>query len=1195
MLLLVMFSLLALGQTGDGNIQGTVRDTSGTSVPGCVVTITHQTTSRAYNTKSTETGFYIFPSVPPGAYKMVVVAPGMATWQATLTLEVGQTATITPQLTIASTQTAITVVGDVTPLVTSDSPTTGNTVERERIEQLPLNGRYLQNLIASTTPGLDSTAANPTVFGIRYGMTFLQDGAALSANYYGGVWTRPPGMDTVQEFSVETSVSSAKFAGPATTVLSTRSGTNSLHGSLFETARNNGIGVARARQDYYTKAPQLIRNEFGASLGGPVVLPKLYNGKNKTFFFVAWEDYRYAYAQTVLTSLHTMAMRQGDFSGLVAANGRAYTLYDPWSTGAAPTYTRTPFPNNQIPITRESPSAKYLLGITPAPTLPGVNPIAGNNYSGLVPLKNFNNTETVRVDQRLSAKDQIFLRYTHGGTTNQGLASTLPTTDDALNTQRNMVWDDGGALGWTHSFSPTFFSETAISVSQDDNFLAEGSDSSSLISTLGVPDPFSDPYAAIVFRKVGFSMDYRNPQMEDGIERVSKIDQNFTKIIGRHEIQFGGRYVRDRYIVLAAQPQLTDSFSSSYATSLLDTTSGSAYNPVSYTGHDSANFFIGVAASYNTTLMRNWYHLTGQTAVGYLQDNFKATSRLTVNLGVRWEYYPPFKEDNNVMNGFDLTSKTVITGAPLANYYKMGVTSPTVIQEYQAVGVKFESAQDAGLPNSMVYANKHDFNPRVGLAYHFGSAKPTVLRGGYGLFGFGPNVRAFSDNMRRDIPEYAIRQYYPNAAQFTPDGLPNGNLRFVPNVISGTTSSSSILSQDLTGDSLRGAFQYTFFNPHQPTMRASEWNFTLEHQILKDTVVRAGYVGTHAWNLEQYQDFNTAPTPYVWYVRTGTAIPTGEFAATAMNPYDNTTYGTLWEYSRTGWSNANSVRLEAERHFSQGLAFQFYYVMTDAFKSRGSNVNLDYIYPVQDYLPGAVPTDTAARDRLLNYRRDSDISKHRFNWNWVVDLPVGRGKVLLHNAHGVVNSILGGWQLAGSGSYFSNYAALPTTYYGPVTNTQIYGKHAITDCRSGVCYAGYLWYNGYIAPTNINTPKGVNGVPSSYVPVQAPLNNDPSGKNYGTDTTTVTLANGSTVSTPLNTNLNSLLNQYILGPWTFDVDASLFKSILITERVKLRFNADFFNAFNVPGLVQPGVDGVISKQTSANTPRNLQLTVRLTW
>jgi hypothetical protein len=1212
--LVIIFCLAAvascMAQTGAGSIQGVVKDSSGAVIARAQVAAIHETTSRTFETISNAVGFYSFPAVQPGQYKIIVSAPGMQTWQGTVMLRVGQTAVIDAELSVAAAATQVNVVGDVTPLVTTESPTLGNVVERTRVEQLPLNSRYLQNLITATTPGVDSNASNPTVYGIRYGMQFLQDGAVLTNRLYGGITARPPGIDTVEEFRVETSSSSAKFAAPATTILSTRSGTNSFHGSLFETARNNGFGVARKREDRYTKPPQLIRNEFGASAGGPVLLPKIYDGRNRTFFFFGYEAYRYAYAQTAATSLHTDAMKQGDFSGLVDGAGKKYTLYDPWSTGAD--WSRIPFTNNQIPVSRESPMAKYLLDVTPSPNVAGVNPLVGNNYIGLVPLKSLNHTETVRVDHKLTDRDQIFGRYTHGGVDNMGLRSTLPTTDNLLNTSAVRVKDNGGAFSWTHSFSPTFFSETLVSVTENEQETGKGSSNSGyLINKLGVPDPFGNEYAAIVVRKVGFNMDYREQEMEIGRNRIAVVDQNFTKIHGRHQLQFGGRFNQERLHVLGAQPRLTNNFQNSYGTSLYDPKSGSSYSPVTYTGHDAANFFIGYAASYDTILMRPWYHMTSRTMVGYFQDNFKLTPRFTLNYGVRWEYYPPFKEDNNLLTGFDLARKAVITGASLDEMYSMGVTTPTLIKAYTDVGAKFISSSDAGLPKSLIHANKWDFNPRIGFAYTMGGAgRSTVIRSGYGLYGFAPDLRSFTDNMRRDVPMYSVRQFYGNVGSYVADGLPNWNLRNAPNIIAGVNS-KNILSTDLTGAALRGAFPITFFDPNQPTMRAHEWNFTLEREVWQDTVVRAGYVGTHAFNLEQYQELNETPTAYVWYTRTGLAVPTGEYSAVATRPYDQTVYQSLKYYRRMGWSNANSFRVEAERRYAKGVGFQFFYVLSNAFKSRSSDVNLDYIYPTELYLPGAVPVDTKERNRFLNYRRDSDIPKHRFNWNWVVDLPFGRGHKFLSNAGGVLNRIVGGWQIAGMGQYRSNYFSLPTSYYGATGQVKVYGtKYPIKDCRSGVCYDGYLYYNGYIPANRINSygsnglPNGVMGVPSDYKPSTQPVfatpaggvsSSDPNKAYYETNTTWVTLKDGSVVRTTLDPNLHPFRNQYVMGPWTFGLDASAFKSIPITERVVLRLNADFFNVLNNPGLMQPGSDGIATTQYSANTPRQLQLTLRLTW
>ncbi len=1208
-LLCLLSAITCAAQTGAGNIQGTVRDATDAVIGTAQVKIVHESTSREYETKTNTIGYYIFPSVQPGLYKMTVTASGMQVWEGSVMLRVGQSAVVDVKLVVGTTATQVTVVGDVTPLITTDSPTLGNVVERTRLEQLPMNGRSISGLIYKTVPGVDGQAGNPTVYGIRAGMEFLQDGAILANRYTGGISLRPPGVDTVEEFKVETNNSSAKFSAPATTLLSTRAGTNSFHGSAFETARNNGFGLARARTDG-NKAAQMIRNEFGASAGGPIILPKIYDGRNRTFFFFSYEAFRQAYSSTSAITMPTMAMRQGDYSGLVTATGQKYTIYDPWSTGA--NSQRVPYVNNQIPTTRESPMAKYLLDVTPAPTLPDVNPLIGINYIGLVPLSNRNHTETGRIDHKLTDKDQIFGRYSFGEINNTGLRSYLPTTDGLLNVSKVPVQDHSASFNWTHSFSPTFFSETILTGAQEEYTVGKGSsDAGFLVDKLGVPNPYKNSYGAIVVRVVGFNMDYREQEYESSRSRFLMFDQNFTKIHGRHQIQFGGRYRHERYHVLGAQPRLTNSFQNNYGTSQYDPTSGASYSPVPYTGHDAAGFFIGYAAGYDTILMRPWYHMLSRTFTGYVQDNFKVTPRLTLNLGVRWEFFPPFSEDNNILTGFDLSRKAVVTGASLQELYALGATAPEVVKDYTDIGGTFLSAKEAGLPSSLIHANPWDFNPRIGLAYNIGGGtRSTVIRTGYGLYGFAPDLRSFTDNMRRDIPMYSVRNFYPNQAQYSPDGLINWNLRNAPSIIAGVNS-KDVLVQRTQGAALRGSVPTTFFEPNQPTMRAHEWNFTIEREMWMDTVLRLGYVGTHGARLEQYQEYNLAPNQYVWFVSTGQTIPTGEYAGTAMRPFDQTTYGELKQFRRTGWSNASTFRIEAERRYAKGIGYQFYYVFSNAFKAKSYDKDLDYVYPTQNYLPGAVPTDYDARNRLLNYRRDTDLPKHRFAWNWIADLPFGRGHKFLSNAGGILNRIVGGWQIAGMGSYRSNYFALPTSYWGATNPVEFYGtKYPIQDCRTGTCYDGYLWFNGYIPANRINSygsngqPNGVMGVPANYKPSTQPIfatpaggipAGDPNTAYYETNTAWVTLKNGSVVRTTMDTNLHWYRNQYVPGPWSFGLDASAFKAIPITERVVIRFNADFFNVLNDPGLVQPDATGIASKRTSANTPRQLQLTLRLTW
>jgi hypothetical protein len=307
-------------------------------VPGAVVALENKLTDNRFQTTTSQAGFFVFPSLVPGEYRLTVTMPGMQKWEGTGTLVAGQHAVINASLEIARATEQVTVAGDVTPLLSTASPTVATIVERARIEQLPLNGRSIQSLLTIAVPGLEGSTSQPKVYGLRdSAMDLVQDGVNLQDRNTGAIQSRLPGLDTIEQFRVETSVSSARLTRPASAIMITKSGTNEVHGAVFLTGRNSGFGVARQRQDTFTTAPHLVRNEFGASLGGPVYLPKIYNGKNRTFFFASWEELRQRQAATTTSSVWTDAMRQGDFSGLIDSQNRRVTLYDPWSVGPGPT------------------------------------------------------------------------------------------------------------------------------------------------------------------------------------------------------------------------------------------------------------------------------------------------------------------------------------------------------------------------------------------------------------------------------------------------------------------------------------------------------------------------------------------------------------------------------------------------------------------------------------------------------------------------------------------------------------------------------------------------------------------------------------------------------------------------------------------------------------------------------------------
>jgi hypothetical protein len=1214
---LVCATATVMAQTGTGNIQGTVKDIAHAVIPGAAVKVVHTATALQNQSTTNEVGFYLFPTLQTGVYEITVESPGMETWKGNLTLVAGQSAQVDPVLRPGATATSVTVAGDVTPLVTTNSPTIATVVERERIEQLPINGRFVTTLLYMTTPGVESGSV-PRVYGLRYATELLQDGAVLENREWQSTPARPPGLDTVSEMRSETNNSSAKFNRPGTFMLTTRSGTNEFHGSLFETHRNSGLGVARARQDYYQKPPHLVRNEFGASAGAPVWIPKLYNGKNRTFFFVAYEGYYLRQASTRNIGVPTAAMRAGDFSGLVDAQGRKYTIYDPLTTTAD--WSRSPFPNNQIPSSRQSPLAKYLYSVTPLPTHSD-NPLVTSNWFGLGFDNTTQHTTTARVDHRINDGNNLFFRYSHNpaksARTSDPYGMSPTTLDSRANAYIDTGENDSGVANWTHTFSPTFFSETSFSVARDYRGQLPFTGSEEISSTLGLPNPFNGigfpriPYSLSSTTGVGMAYDSSiNPTINYG--RIFNVDQNFTKIFGRHEFQFGARFRYEQLETLNDQ-QISQGeldYNNVAPTGLYDPTSGNAYGATPFTGHTAANFFLGIG-TYQAQFNRSWYRPRVHETAFYFQDNFKVNSRLTLNFGLRYEYNSPINERDHTIFGFNEKTKSIVLARTVPELVEMGVLLPSIVNAYTKLGMKFETPQEAGLPDSLTYSNRLDFGPRAGFAYRMGSKNATVIRGGYSIFAYPESLRLFAGNTQNTIPGRGNISNNPNAAELSPDGLPNYLLRSVPTTIAGVNSSNALDPNQVSGITRGGGALY-YLDPHQPTARAHQWNLLVEREMFANTVVKFGYIGTHGMRMSQWATYNDNSPAYVWYSTTQRAFPTGEFANVARRPFDQQLYGTIQRYQKTGWSNFNGLQFEFEHRYSKGYAFQVFYVMSNAMRVAGDGWRDDILRSANYYLPGTVPEDDAARNRLLFYRRDTGIPKHRVNWNFLVDLPFGKGKPIGRGANGFVNALIGGWQLAGNGSLTSRYFQLPTTYWGPISNVELYGKkYPIQDCRSGVCYDGWLYWNGYIPANRINShdangrPNGVMGVPDSYKPFQTPIipipanggnSSDPNFGFYDTNTVYVPLNNGTVQRTTLDTGLHPLQNQYFAAPIIWNMAGSLFKSFPITERVVLRVNADFLNnLFNMPGDTVPQTDGLLINRNSANSARVLQLTMRLTW
>jgi hypothetical protein len=1211
-------------QYSAARLQGTVKDASGAVIPGASIVVELIATSNIQRAESNGAGLYVFPTLQPGKYRVNIEAPGMEKWQGQMELLSGQESGFDPVLKVAGASSEITVAGDVTQLVTDSSPTLSSIVERERIEQLPLDGRQVQSLLVLTVPGLEDGsggASRPTPFGLRAGIVqFQQDGASLNNDNTGMITNRPPGLDTVQQFNVEMSVASARYESPITAVLSTRSGTNQWHGGLLHTGRNDAFGLARAREDYYVKPPQMIRNEYGGSLGGPVQLPHIYNGKNRTFFFFAYEASNLRQSATMDDSVPTEAMRQGDFSQLTNGSGQAITLYDPLTTASASkNYARTPFPNNQISTIRMSPLAKYVYGVLPLPTMPAANPVQTSNWYGPNPTRTDTSTYTVRVDHRFGERDQIFGRYTIGNYSRARkyvAGANIPTLDRLWNFETGWNRVQTPMASWNHIFSPRFFVETMGIWSNDDSKFCQGcpADTQDNMAKLGLPNPFKILGAPQIDNS-GFGFTFSAAGQRGNRTQKYTAEQNYTLVQGQHQLRFGWRAQNGMEDVLPDRPSGGTINFASNATSVYDPTTGTAYNALTRTGDNSANFFLGMAGVYSQTMAPGSLALRSRTAAGYFQDDWKLRHDLTFNLGMRYDYFPMWLDANGMNPVFDWANHAIVRKATIPEMIASGQTNQAEVNAFQAIGVKFETPEQAGWKGNLFNVGQLNFNPRVGLAYSRKLANRTiVVRGGFGVYRTQIPTRVYQ---QAGVPPLGgTVTYNINSATYTPDGLPNLGIRSVPTVIAGLNSSDVIDPNNVTPIG-RGVSVNTV-DRNLPTSLVRQWNVTAEGEILRNTRLRVAYIGNQGRNLDQIRQYNGQMGGYVWYATTHQPLPTGAYSSVTGRAYDSVTYGTLGVWGKQSYSNFHGMEVELQRRFSGGLAFQWYYVLGNAMKtgSRGESNNSTVPDPAT-FLPGTVPTDYNQMNRFWNYQRDTDVPKHRMRWNMVYELPLGKGKRFLPNAGGFLNRLAGGWQVSAYGSVQSRYWSLPTGNWD-LRDIEIYGfKYPIQDCRGtgtnatvASCIPGYLYYNGHISANQINSknkndvPNGVMGVPSNYKSSNQPLYPVPAGgcpsgdAMCGTNNVMVTLNNGTSVRTAYGNNgAHPWRQQYVPGPWnTMAVNSSLFKVIPINERFRLRLNIDAFNVLNMPGMNNvASASGIIAMNTSNNSPRSLQWTARLSW
>jgi len=805
--LFLLCAAAALAQSTTGALVGTVSDSTGAVVAGAKVRVTNEGTGVTVETVTNSAGDYSVPNLPAASYKIHVELPGFRSVDlAGVRLLLNQTARNDIRMEPGAVEQSISVTA-APPVVQSETSSVASNVDAHSVVTLPLNGRTLDRLLLITAGNTSDSPSNPKLAGSLHwggnfftidGVSFNDLGNGGAAYSYRTALSTTPSIDTIQEFKIETNNAKAEHEGSAAISIISKGGTNQLHGSLFEFNRNKAL----AANAFFSNAnnvprPPFNRNEFGATVGGPVI-------RNKTFFFGSYEGLRQRQSTSAGFSYGTAAMRQGDFSGLPV-------ISDPLS--GATLAARTPFPNNRIPSNRLDARSLRLLEFVPLPNAPGNPAFAGTgvNFFDTVPNiigvnrytargdHNFNSTNNLTVVLSYSKGDPYFV-YNGGPRAFGNFSDGGYITKSAGLTYNRLI-----GANKNNEFRYAYFNHASIRIGQNTTF-----DPSTLFPNLYKPLPIGGlPSISIAnFNGIGDS---------GGADRAPQITQelidNFSFVRGSHTFKTGIDVAFSR---VSSNPAAggaafgSFTFQNRYSGSGL----GAAY----------ADFLLGfpVSAVRGTPSLVNLLYFTRYGA--YVQDDWKVNSRLTLNLGLRYTLQTQTQERDGSFANFDFGRGRYVIRTQGGQLPRLAI--PRLVQAYPYVG-----SEENGWGSDVIIADHNNLGPRVGFAYRpFGGTK-TVLRGGYGIF---YNI----------IPVYiGIRQISLTNTPFQLSEAFDGG---------GGSPQLSLANPFPGGGAISPNPNITAVNRRVTNTYAQQWNFTAEREILKDVGLRVSYIGNKATSVPWY-------------------------------------------------------------------------------------------------------------------------------------------------------------------------------------------------------------------------------------------------------------------------------------------------------------------------------------------------------
>jgi hypothetical protein len=996
---------LSWSQSTFGNIVGTVVDETGAPVPGVDLTIRNvdDNSSRAI---LAENGSYQALNLRPGTYQISAVKPGFAeTKTGKITLDSRQELRIDIKLQVASMSASVDV-SESAAYVNTENGTISDTKKFNQVVQLPMNYRGgndspLAALVAVPGVQQDGTGNMSIGGGTPSQIQFSVDGAStVNVRQNGALGNMNPSSELIGEMKVTQFNNNAEFSQLADVTIITKAGSNRLHGSLFEYLQNSALDAttwnfdAKAHKSY---------NTFGGSLSGPVDIPHLYSGKDKTFFFADYEGNRRRFATPLVMSTPSSAMRSGDLTTVPGGPS-----IDP-QTGA-------PFPGNKIPASRLSSVSQSLLNnYVPLPNTGNGIDTSGNYQVQSSTPANIDGYD-VRIDRNLSSKQQIYGRWSWKDVNTTATNGLLPTEQHA-ETNRNLV------VSHNYSILPTLINELRVGLTFYSLAVHFPLDGAQVVKTLGLTGlDLSDVPGVNAFPTFDFSDSTGFTALgrdKTGLTRSQTIQfsDNLSWVKGKHTAKFGIDFRRVRYTDL-------ESFGGS------DDFGAFTFNAGTFSGNAFTDFLLGLPSkSYIAQSGPDTKLHAYQTGV-YAQDEWRATGKLTVSLGLRWQALPPFVSENNNLGAFDPSNGGFIlppNGMARQGFLNSINACPGVNAALPCAPI--EQASKLGLGSGLRTFYKKNFQPRISVAYRpFGDSN-TVFRAGFGIFTM-TSLGQLSFNTT-NINVGVVRT--------TSNQLPNGQPAFQFPAV-------GLIPTPATAAGTGDFYQNVDLRYRDP--QSAQWNITVERRIIQDLSLRVSYVGMNSYRMGQTVDLNqqepsVAPVDY------------------SLRPYPN--WGRILSSENQGFSNYQALQTEVNKSLSHGLLLQVSHTWAHNIGNVGGDAPTTFSPEVIYGTPVANRFDIAAnRGNIAGTRRN------RVLISAIYQLPVGRDRAFFNRMNSFGDALLGGWEL----STVSMFQTGP--YLTPITSP------AFDSANLNLVYTGAL-----LRPDCVQSVSGYSNI-NAFNPVPSP-------------------------------------------------------------------------------------------------------------